>query len=263
MQNLNVSLIQSDILWERRDDNLKAYASLIEQIKTPPDLIVLPEMFATGFSMNASSCAEKEQGPILAWMKDVAKKLQCVIMGSAMISDGADHYNRLFWVEANGAYSFYDKRHLFRFGGENEYYTQGNQKILMTLKGWIFCPLICYDLRFPVWSKNTYKDQHFEYDCLIYIANWPERRAHHWKSLLTARAIENLSYCIGVNRVGTDGNDLIYSGNTMIVDPQGLAQQPLPDHQPGIIEVVLEGKNLQRWRTKFNVGQDWDSFEIR
>lgn len=261
MQDLNVCLVQSDILWEQRDENLKAYSEKLSQLQTAPDLIVLPEMFATGFTMNAA-CAEEELGAILGWMQQMAQQHQCVITGSAMIKDHSAFYNRLFWVQADGQYSTYDKRHLFRFGREQEYYEPGNKKVIFALNGWKFRPLVCYDLRFPVWARNTYINGAFEYDCLLYVANWPERRAHHWKSLLIARAIENLSYCIGVNRIGKDGNGISHAGNSMICDPLGAVVQQLDDHQQGLISTTLESKTLLDWRTKFNVGQDWDRFEI-
>lgn len=262
MQNLNVCLFQTDILWENRDENLSAYALKLNHLKAKPDLIVLPEMFATGFSMNSAICAEEEDGPILNWMRTMAKKHQCDLTGSAMIEDGNLLYNRLFWVKPDGSYNTYNKRHLFRFGREHEYYAPGSEKLIVELKGWKLCPLVCYDLRFPVWAKNTYSNHQFEYDCLIYIANWPERRAHHWKSLLMARAIENLSYCIGVNRIGVDGNGLSHAGNTMLADPLGQLLHPLKDHQEGLIEMVLDSTILTDWRSRFNVGQDWDSFQI-
>jgi predicted amidohydrolase len=179
-----------------------------------------------------------------------------------MIEEEHTLYNRLLWVNPDGQYTTYNKRHLFRFGHEHEHYEPGSEKLIVELKGWKICPLVCYDLRFPVWARNTYKDQQFEYDCLIYVANWPERRAHHWKSLLTARAIENLSYCIGVNRIGVDGKNHTYSGNSMVVDPLGQVFHPLEDHQEGLIETRLDAQILTDWRNRFNVGLDWDAFEI-
>ncbi len=262
MQDLNICLLQTDILWEQRDENLQLYSAKLGQMKRPCDLIVLPEMFATGFTMNRD-CAEDESGPTLQWMKEQAKKHQCVITGSIITLHEGDLYNRLYWVLPQGNYQYYDKRHLFRFGGEHEYYAPGNRKIIVQIKDWNICPLICYDLRFPVWARNTYTNTEFEYDCLLYIANWPERRAHHWKSLLVARAIENLSYCIGVNRIGADGKGLTHCGNSMVVDPQGNVTLPLADSEQGLIELVLERKQLLDWRNRFNVAQDWDHFNIK
>jgi predicted amidohydrolase len=263
MQDLNISLIQCDLHWEDRDRNLDMISALLEKLVPGTDLIVLPEMFSTGFSMNTKLCAEQDGGYTLDWMKEKAASKSCVLTGSVMIRENFKLVNRLYWVYPDGRYQFYDKRHLFRFGREDEHYQSGSKRIITEAGGWKFCPLICYDLRFPVWSRNKYVKGDFEYDCLLYVANWPERRAHHWKSLLVARAIENLSYCVAVNRVGNDGNGLSHSGNSMVVDPLGQITHKLEDHQAGIIQATLAASTLLDWRQKFNAALDWDEFVLR
>ena len=262
MQNLNLCLVQPDIIWEQPEANFRKTEKLLERLTQQPDLIVLPEMFATGFTMNAA-CAQPEQGSILQWMQQTAQRLQCTITGSAMIRQEQSLYNRLFWVNADGQYQCYDKRHLFRFGLEHRYYAAGSQKIITELKGWKFLPLVCYDLRFPVWARNRYLNENFEYDCLIYMANWPHKRAHHWQGLLFARAVENLAYCAGVNRSGTDGNGLFHSGNSLLIDPTGTITQTLSDNEEGITETTLDAGILSTWRASFNAAKDWDEFELK
>lgn len=261
MQDLKVSIVQTDILWEQKEQNLREYSQKLARLEPGTDLVILPEMFATGFTMN-KNCAEAPEGPVLEWMQEIARTRDCVITGSIMVNEGDALFNRLYWVSPDGSYRSYDKRHLFRFGREDEHFRQGNQKLLVTLKGWNISPLICYDLRFPVWARNTYSGGTFEYDLLIYVANWPERRAHHWKSLLIARAIENLSYCIGVNRIGKDAFGLSHSGGSLICDPTGKITGTLEDNVPGIITTTLEAKTLSDWRTRFNVSLDWDRFQL-
>lgn len=262
MQDLKITLIQSDLVWENKEANLDAFSKKIESIDSPTDLIILPEMFSTGFTMNCNQCAEEPGGQAQTWMKEISASKNCVVIGSLLIKENNTLYNRLFCVQPDGSFEHYDKHHLFRFGRENEYFSSGKNKLITKIKDWKICPLICYDLRFPVWSKNRYINNAFEYDCLFYIANWPERRNHHWKSLLNARAIENLSYCIGVNRVGTDGRDIIYSGDSIIVDPQGIIVKSAMPNQKEIIRFTLSARVLLDWRERFNVGLDWDEFSI-
>src|SRR5574337_503960 len=217
MENLNITLIQSNLHWENIDKNLQQFSEKMATVKEPTDLIVLPEMFSTGFSMNSKNLSEGMNGKTLLWMRKHCKEKGCAITGSVIISENGNYFNRLIWMWADGSYEIYNKRHLFQMANEDNYYTPGKYRKVVELKGWKICPLICYDLRFPVWSRNTWKKTSkfikdggreiiAEYDVLIYVANWPERRAHPWKSLLVARAIENQSYVIGVNRVGSDGN---------------------------------------------------------
>lgn len=262
MQDLNICLIQSHLYWENREKNLIHFESILKTVPSGTGLIVLPEMFSTGFSMNTENLAEPPDGPGLEWMKRQAAAHQGVITGSLMIKENKRYLNRLYWVHPDGHYQSYDKRHLFRFGGEDEHYQSGTQRIITRAGDWKFCPLICYDLRFPVWSRNTYANDEFLYDCLLFVANWPERRAAHWKSLLVARALENLSYCVGVNRVGDDGHGHPHSGNSMVVDPLGQLTAQLPEHETGMIRATLSASALLDWRQKFNAGPDWDKFEV-
>ncbi|MEO0731238.1 MAG: amidohydrolase [Bacteroidota bacterium] len=212
MEDLKVTLIQADLRWEDPTANRGYLSRLMAQISEPTDLIVLPEMFTTGFTMNPARHAEPENS--VNWLAEQAAKTGAVVTGSQAIVHGDKYYNRLFWVQPDGSYEHYDKRHLFTLAGEHEHYTAGEQRLLVQLKGWTICPLICYDLRFPVWSRNRE-----EYDLLIYVANWPAQRAYDWQTLLRARAIENQCYVVAVNRVGTDGNGHQYRGDSCVIDP--------------------------------------------
>ena len=199
MENLNITLIQPDINWEDIRANLKKYTKMISEVETT-DVIVLPEMFTTGFSMAPEKLKEKMDGISVEWMKNTARAKNAAVVGSLIIQDSGKIVNRAVWVSPDGKTECYDKRHLFSMGEEHLFYSPGNKKQIVEFRGWRFCPLICYDLRFPVWSRNAEN-----YDVLIYMANWPAPRHHVWKNLLVARAIENQAYCVGVNRTGTDG----------------------------------------------------------
>jgi predicted amidohydrolase len=262
MQNINVAIIQTDLAWENADANLEMFGKKFDMIKNPVDLIVLPAMFNTAFSMNPSACAELPDGKTFSWMKEKAKEKNCVITGSMLINDAGKYFNRLFWMKPNGTFQQYDKKHLFRFSGEHEVFSSGKKKITSSLNGWNVRPLICYDLRFPVWSMNTFSSEKFEYDCLIYVANWPEKRRHAWMSLLIARAIENQAYVIGVNRVGTDGKGNTYSGDSMIIDPKGNIIVQIPEHKESIEFATLSYSEVQSYREHFRVALDWDKFKI-
>lgn len=262
MQDLKISLIQAGLKWEDREANLALFDGLLRNIPRETQLVVLPEMFSTGFSMNTARCAEDTDGMAVQWMKAKAKALGAVITGSLMMKDGKHTCNRLHWVHPDGNIFTCDKKHLFRFGKEDEYFAAGNKRIIVEVAGWKFCPLICYDLRFPVWSRNRYNDGSFEYDALLYVANWPDRRIHHWQTLLAARAIENMAYCIGVNRVGEDGMGLKYSGHSMVCDPLGGVISDLDPGQEGVINTVMKADLLLDWREKFGAGPDWDHFTI-
>ena len=196
---LNIIGIQSSIVWEKPEANLEYFDQQISKLPSTVDLVILPEMFTTGFSMNPISIAETMEGPTVKWMVITAKIYSMAIVGSVVIKENDQYFNRLFFVHPNGHIETYDKRHLFTLAKENDQYTSGNERLIVLYKGWRICPLICYDLRFPVWSRNTN-----EYDLLVYVANWPSIRIDAWDTLLKARAIENISYCIGVNRVGED-----------------------------------------------------------
>lgn len=214
MTDLKITLLQSTIEWQNPAANLQHYAALMAQIDGPTDLIILPEMFTTGFTMDPYANAEGMDGPTMRWLAERAADRNAVITGSLVIEDAGKYYNRLIWMQPDGAYQTYDKRHRFAMAGEHEHYEAGTERLVVEYKGWRICPLICYDLRFPVWSRND-----DAYDLLIYTANWPEKRAYDWLTLLRARAIENQCYVAAVNRVGTDANGHAYNGDSCVIDP--------------------------------------------
>src|SRR5579872_1169237 len=217
MDNLKISLFQGYLFWENIDKNLQNISLRLGSIREKTDLIILPEMFNTGFTMNAEPLAEPMNDKTMLWMHKIAKQYECVVTGSLIITEGGKFYNRLIWMNADGTYNYYDKRHLFTLAKEHHTYTAGKKKLIVELKGWKICPVICYDLRFPVWLRNV----NGAYDLLIVVANWPERRALHWRTLIPARAIENQAYVIGLNRVGHDGNEIYHSGDSTCISPNG------------------------------------------
>jgi omega-amidase len=217
MDNLKITLFQGYLFWEKTDKNLQNIALRLSGIRQKTDLIILPEMFNTGFSMNAIELAEPMDGKTMQWMHKIARQYDCVVTGSLIITEKEKYYNRLIWMRPDGTHKHYDKRHLFALGKEHDTYTAGSKKLIVELKGWKICPVICYDLRFPVWLRNVNQT----YDLLLIVANWPERRALHWRTLIPARAVENQTYVIGVNRVGHDGNEVYHSGDSTCIDPNG------------------------------------------
>ena len=251
---INVTLIQSDIIWEDRISNLKKYQEKINQIEST-DLIILPEMFTTGFSMSPKGISENMNGETIQWMKQNAHKMNSAICGSIIIEEDSKYFNRFIWVNPDGSIHHYDKRHLFSFAGENENYTPGNEKIIIEYKGWKICPLICYDLRFPVWSRNSE-----DYDLLIYVANWPDKRKSAWKSLLTARAIENQCYVIGINRVGEDSKNY-YSGDSSLINALGETLYT-NSHIEEIYSNTISKYDLNKIRTQLPFLNDKDNFKI-
>ncbi len=259
---MTITLVQSDIIWENIDVNLENFSAKLDRIDNNPDLIILPEMFAAGFTMNVKKCAEKEDGKIVSWLKDEAITKKCVIAGSVLIEDKGKYYNRMFWMKPDGSYETYDKRHLFRMGKEHLTMSQGTERKIVELNGWKINLQICYDLRFPVWSKNKFQDGEYEYDVLLYAANWPEVRSSAYKLLIPARAIENQCYVLWVNRTGYDGNGVLHSGDSMIADPYGkiIAQADYGKEQ--FVTKVLSKQKLEDFRKKFTVGMDWDSFIV-
>ncbi|MEO6882433.1 MAG: amidohydrolase [Bacteroidia bacterium] len=258
MENIIVTIIQTSLFWESVDENLNLFSEKIAAISEQTDLIVLPEMFNTGFSMNTKKLGEKSNGKTMQWLREKAKEKNCCIAGSLIINENEKYYNRLVWMQSDGKYQSYDKRHLFRMGEENNFFSTGNKKIIVELKGWKICPLVCYDLRFPVWSRNKNN-----YDCLLYIANWPERRNHHWKTLLQARAIENQCYVIGVNRIGNDGHEIFHSGDSGVIDPRGNLICKTKANEDTTETIVLNWNELEKYRTDFPVQMDADNFEIK
>jgi len=217
MRDLKVTVIQEELVWEDIEANIAVFDKKLDGLNAKTDLIVLPEMFTSGFSMNTAKLAQTMSGSAVTWLLEKAGAIKADIVSSVIIKEQGHFFNRLLWVKPDGSLMSYDKRHLFRMAGEDKVYTAGNQKLIVELHGWKFSPFICYDLRFPIWTRNLNN----AFDATIFIANWPEVRAHHWKSLLRARAIENQCYTIGVNRLGTDGNNISYSGDSSIIDPLG------------------------------------------
>jgi len=258
MQDLKITLIQTNLVWENFDKNLTHVEKKIETINEETDLILLPEMFSTGFSMHAPELAETMDGEPVNWMKQISAQKNIDLVGSLIIKENERFYNRLIWVKPDGSLFHYDKRHLFRMGWEHEIYSPGNKNITVELKGWKIRPLVCYDLRFPVWARNSLDNP---YDLLIYVANWPDKRTHHWKTLLTARAIENQVYAAGLNRIGIDGNNVSYCGDSLIVEPFGKVLADLKDEDTTHTE-ILSLKNLKEYREKFPVWKDGDKFKI-
>lgn len=280
MQDLTITLIQTELFWEDKSRNLAHFSGLINTINEATDIIVLPEMFTTGFSMQPEKLAETTSGTTAQWMLQKAQEKNAVIVGSIIIEEANKFFNRLFWIQPDGEIFQYNKRHLFTLSGEEKHYSAGNKKLVVDYKGWKICPLICYDLRFPVWCRNTqptisnseslksrvlplYKgEQEGVYDVLLFVANWPERRNTAWKTLLQARAIENQAYVVGVNRIGNDGNNIYHSGDSSIIDPMGdviFSQADLPF----VKTFRLSKERLQHTREKLPFLNDADGFVIK
>jgi omega-amidase len=256
LPNLNVAVVQTELAWHDRQANLEHFDLLLEPLNGV-DLVVLPEMFTTGFTMESATLAEPEDGPTSVWMLQQARRLDAVVTGSIIVqaADGS-HRNRLLWARPDGELLHYDKRHLFRMAGEHEHFSPGERQVQFELKGWRIRPLICYDLRFPVWSRDA---QHT--DLLLYTANWPGARRLHWNRLLPARAIENLCYVAGVNRVGIDGKGFAYTGDTQVLDFQGESLFNAGEAD-GVFEVTLNAAELAAYRTRFPAYLDADTFDI-
>jgi len=254
---LKVTIVQSNLIWENPIENRKHFSEKIAVIKKGTNLIVLPEMFTTGFSMNASELAEDEKGATLQWMQNEARKHNSAITGSVIISENENYYNRLFFVFPNGEYKTYNKRHTFTLAGEHKTYSAGNEHLIVEYLGWKICPLICYDLRFPVWARNTQN-----YDVLLYVANWPERRIAAWDALLRARAIENMAYCIGVNRVGEDGNGHPYNGHSAIYDVLGEQVSMLNFENEFTETITLNKSHIEKNRRHLQFLNDRDDFKL-
>ncbi len=263
MQNLNVSIVQTALYWENPSANLAMFSKKLKALKENTDVIVLPEMFTTGFAVDRQRVAEAHGGEGLQWMQQIAGEKNCVITGSIAVKEEDKLYNRLYWVKPDGTYTTYDKRHLFRMAGENKYYTAGDKKLVAEVKGWKICPLICYDLRFPVWARNRWNEEGLaQYDALLYVANWPEARSFPWKSLLIARAIENQAYVIGVNRIGSDGNHIAHSGDSAVINPRGEQLTETKAHEERIETITLDYTYLSEFRKQFPVGMDADEFSL-
>lgn len=292
MQDLKITLIQPALHWENAEENLCHFESVIQPFKQTTDLIILPEMFSTGFSMNAESLAEEMNGTSMQWMQRTAEETGAVITGSLIIKEAEKYFNRLIWMRPDGTHEHYDKRHLFGLGDEHKHYSAGKERIIVSLNGWNICPLVCYDLRFPVWCRispqsivhsqqlKQNEGQNFDksdkpnmddgrwtvdkqqYDLLLFVANWPERRNFAWKHLLQARAIENQSYVAGVNRIGNDGNNIYHSGDSSLVSPLGEVIFTQAD-TAFAKTFALSKEQLNAVREKMPFLRDADNFEVR
>lgn len=266
MKNILVSIIQTSLHWQNRAANLSHFEKLMVQIDKS-NLIVLPEMFTSGFTMQAAQVADLANGEVLQWMQKMASKKEAVITGSVVVEEEGKFYNRLLWVNPDGTFEYYNKRHLFRMANENEHYEEGKTRLITRQNDWRICPLVCYDLRFPAWSRNVNWNQNFErnhqYELLIYVANWPEKRSHAWKSLLVARAIENQCYVIGVNRIGLDGNEIPYAGDSMIVNPLGEIISKTKPNEESVETLSLNLNELIDYRASFPAINDADEFEMK
>lgn len=259
MENLKITVFQGYLFWENTDKNLQNITlRLSGGIREKTDLIILPEMFTTGFTMNAAELAEPMNGKTMQWMEKTARQYDCVITGSIIIKEAGKYYNRLVWMRPDGTHEHYDKRHLFALGSEHNTYTAGTEKLFVELNGWKICPVICYDLRFPVWLRNIEENP---YDLLIVVANWPERRAAHWRTLIPARAVENQSYVIAVNRVGHDGNEVYHSGDSTCIDPNGKVVYYKRDEED-LYTFSIIGDEVEKVRSALPFLKDADNFEI-
>jgi omega-amidase len=271
MSTLTITTIQTNLHWEDKPANLKMLQEKIMGIQEKTEIVVLPEMFNTGFTMKPEQLAEPMEGETVTWMKRVAMERKVVLVGSVAIKTEertetvSSFTNRLLWMLPNGQYGYYDKRHLFAFAGEDQHYTAGNKRLIASVKGWKINLQVCYDLRFPVWARQSSfakaSEDKAEYDLLIYVANWPERRSHAWKTLLQARAIENQCYVVGVNRVGNDGNNIYHSGDSMIVDPLGEVLYTKKDEED-IHTITIDKAQLDTVREKLPFLKDGDGFSI-
>ncbi|HVX51051.1 MAG TPA: nitrilase family protein [Chitinophagaceae bacterium] len=269
MSSLTFTLVQTNLHWENKLANLIMLREKVLGIQEKTEVVVLPEMFSTGFSMQPELFAEKMDGEAMHWMKKLSVEKKVIITGSLIIEDNSEYYNRLIWMLPDGNYGYYNKRHLFAYGQEHEHYTAGSKRLIASVKGWKINLQVCYDLRFPVWARQqagfsageVIENKAPEYDVLVYVANWPERRIHAWRTLLIARAIENQCYVVAVNRVGNDGNTIYHNGNSMVIGPLGdVLYEKL--HEEDIFTITLEKDKLNEVRTKFPFWKDADKFII-
>ena len=253
---LNIGLLQYDLHWEDALKNRTQIDTYLAEV-TGADIILLPELFSTGFSVASTHLAETMDGETLVWMKAQAKKKKTVLCGSVMIEDKGRVFNRLLWVDPNGRVHYYDKRHLFSLIEEDKHFTAGTERLIIEYEGWKICPMICYDLRFPVFARND-----VDYDLLLFVANWPNTRISAWDVLLKARAIENQAYVIGLNRVGTDGFNAQYPGHSHVLDPEGDCISMAPEYEVGLVEVTLSKNHLTECRKRHPFLSDRDAFTI-
>jgi predicted amidohydrolase len=257
MEQLKVTLLQAYLFWENAAKNLQNISLKLSDIRERTDLIVLPEMFNTGFTMNAVENAEKMDDKTVNWMRDTARKFNAVVTGSLIIEENGNFYNRMVWMRPDASYETYDKKHLFGLGEEDKTYTAGDKQVIVELKGWKIRLAICYDLRFPVWLRNHQQ----QYDLLLVVANWPEKRAHHWRMLIPARAVENQSFIIALNRVGYDGKQIYYSGDTTCLSPAGDVIYYKRDEED-LYTFTINKAEVERIRTEMPFLKDADDFNL-
>lgn len=258
MQNLKIAMLQAELVWHNVELNRKNFLEKINQIKEQVDLIILPEMFTTGFSMHPQKIGDTMNGETVNWMRKIASEKDTAIAGSVIIFENNNFYNRFLFVHPSGEINFYDKRHLFTLAGEDKVYESGKVKLIVNYKGWKICPLVCYDLRFPVWARNVE-----DYDLLIYVANWPKIRIAAWDTLLKARAIENMCYTVGVNRVGVDANNYEYNGHSAAYDSLGKQLVEMEPNQENTVVITLDKNHISEIRNKLGFLNDRDFFEIK
>jgi predicted amidohydrolase len=257
MSTLTVSIVQSELHWHDPVRNLEHFSTVLQQLERKTDLVVLPEMFSTGFTMHVEKHAERMDGRSVTWMSETAQALNTAVCGSLIIEEEGQYFNRFLLTHPDGDPQYYDKRHLFRLAGEHEHYAAGTANRTFTLHGWRIRPMVCYDLRFPVWSRNR-----GDYDLLVYVANWPDRRHQAWETLIRARAIENLAFVAGVNRIGTDGNGIRYLGGSAVIDYLG-NDLAAPGDKPGVSIASLDLSALTKFRRKFPFHVDADEFSLQ
>lgn len=253
MQDLTITLIQSNLEWENHNANQNHLENIIENLDANTDLIILPEMFSTGFSMQAQTLSQSMTGETVRWLQEISLRKKVSITGSIIIEENGKYYNRLIWVTPQKKIFTYNKKHLFRYAGEERIYAPGDAHLTLTLKGWRIRPFICYDLRFPIWTRNLNN----AYDLALFVANWPAKRAAHWRLLLAARAVENQCYIAGVNRLGKDGNQLTYSGDSIVVSYEGEILFDAKDKEVAA-SIELSSEKLKTYRHEFPAWMDAD-----
>ncbi|MGN6533136.1 MAG: amidohydrolase [Ginsengibacter sp.] len=261
MSSLTITLIQTNLFWENKKANLEMLQQKIDSIQEKTEIVILPEMFTTGFSMKPELLAEKMEGETVQWMKRIAAEKKIILTGSVIIEDNGNYFNRLIWMLPNGNFGVYNKRHLFAYADEHAHYTAGNKRLIASVKGWKINLQICYDLRFPVWARQGFQSEN-KYDLLINVANWPEKRSIAWQTLLRARAIENQCFVVGANRTGEDGNKIHYSGDSIIIDPLGeIIYQK--NKEEDIFTISLQKEKITETRNQFPFWKDADLFILK
>ncbi len=263
MEDLKIILVQASLAWEETGDNLTRFERLLSQVEGPADLVLLPETFNTGYSINPGKCAESMFGPTVKFLLDAARRLDAVVMGTLLVRESCRTYNRLVCAFPDGRHEMYDKRHLFRLSEEYKVFTPGRRQRIVEIRGWKVALTVCYDLRFPVWCRNTWHDGEYGYDLLVCLANWPATRSHVWRTLLAARAMENQAFVAGVNRVGDDGYGTPHAGHSMVIDAKGRILKEAAEGEEEICAVTLCAEDLRLFRESFTVGMDWDRFEMK